>query len=259
MEKIVESSAVTISVSVVSHGQMHLILNLMQDMKAHCSDDGLELILTLNIDERLPADMAHFSFPIKVIRNAVPKGFGANHNQAFQAAKGSFFCVVNPDIRFDTSPFADLVASFQYAGVGVAVPLVLSPAGRVEDSVRYFPTPLRIMQKLLLKPQAPDYSVDDGNCVVDWAAGMFMVFQSSVFRQVNGFDESYFLYYEDVDICARLSLADFQIWVCRESRVIHDAQRSSHRRLKYLVWHADSLLRFFLSPVYRQLKKTNRL
>jgi hypothetical protein len=87
----------------------------------------------------------------------------------------------------------------------------------------------------------------------DWVAGMFMLFPRTVFAQLNGFDEDYFLYYEDVDLCGRLALAGWRVVVCPASRVVHHAQRSSHRSLTYLRWHITSMLHFFLSPVYRQL------
>jgi N-acetylglucosaminyl-diphospho-decaprenol L-rhamnosyltransferase len=75
---------------------------------------------------------------------------------------------------------------------------------------------------------------------------------------LHGFDERYFLYYEDVDLCGRLCLAGLRVVVCPDSQVVHHAQRSSRRSLKYLRWHLASMLRFFLSPVYRQLKARRR-
>jgi len=86
-----------------------------------------------------------------------------------------------------------------------------------------------------------------------------MMFPRSVFSLLQGFDERYFLYYEDVDICARLNLAGFPVAVLPECTVVHHAQRSSHRSLRYLRWHISSMMRFFMSPVYRELKRLGRL
>jgi GT2 family glycosyltransferase len=82
-----------------------------------------------------------------------------------------------------------------------------------------------------------------------------MLFPRQVFEQLHGFDERYFLYYEDVDMCGRLQLAGYKVAVCPQAQIVHHAQRSSHRSLKYLRWHLASMLRFFFSPVYRQLRK----
>ena len=247
------------SISVVSHGQMKLILNLMHDLQIFCSNQPIELLLTLNIPEPIAFDPSAFSYPIQVIENKLPKGFGGNHNQAFERARGDYFCVVNPDIKLRDCPLPTLIGCLQDRSIGVVAPKVLSPSGSVEDSARHFPTFQRIFGKLLHRKHAPDYSLF-GDCVdVDWVAGMFMVFNRAVFDQVGGFNERYFLYYEDVELCARLQLVGLRVVVEPGAQVVHHAQRSSHRNLKYLRWHVGSLLRFLTSSEYRQLKRLQRL
>ena len=89
----------------------------------------------------------------------------------------------------------------------------------------------------------------------DWVAGMFMLFPHEVFQNIGGFDERYFLYYEDVDLCARLTLANYRILLCSTVSVVHDARRSSHKNLRYMRLHLTSMLRFFFSSVYRKLQQ----
>jgi N-acetylglucosaminyl-diphospho-decaprenol L-rhamnosyltransferase len=254
MEKIIHRCQADISVSVVSHAQIGLVVQLLGDMEAHCRDLNFELILTLNIDETLPFSLDSFSYPIKLLRNPVPIGFSANHNQAFTHAAGRYFCVINPDIRLNANPFNTLLACFEDARVGVAAPLVLNQAGEVEDSARRFPVPLEILEKAFGRRREPDYCIHEKPIFPDWVGGMFMVFPRRIFEQLGGFDERYFLYYEDVDICARLRLLGHEVVLCPRARVAHHAQRSSHRSLKYFCWHLRSLARFFLSPVYWRVR-----
>lgn len=258
MEKIADSPQALLSISVVSHGQMALISGLMQDIQKHCSHLRIEFILTLNLDEPLPFQDPDFFYPVKIIRNLTPKGFGANHNQAFQHATGQYFCVINPDIRFGSDPFSELLTCLNHPTVGVMAPLVVGPAGALEDSARRFPTPSIILSKVFGQRKLADYSLNDQHIEPDWIGGMFMLFPRHVFQQLLGFDERYFLYYEDVDLCGRLQLAGYRVAVCPGSQVVHHAQRSSHRSLKYLRWHLASMLRFFMSPVYRQLANRMR-
>jgi GT2 family glycosyltransferase len=77
-----------------------------------------------------------------------------------------------------------------------------------------------------------------------------MLLPSKIFAQVAGFDERYFLYYEDVDFCARLRLLGYDIVLCPQAKVFHYAQRDSHDSFKYFVWHVRSMLRFFVSMVF---------
>lgn len=245
---------VTVSVSVVSHGQIDLVTMLLKDIQQHCQGDSIEVILTQNFAELLPFDPSDFFFPVKIIRNSKTRGFSANHNYAFNVARGDYFCVINPDIRLDINPFVTLLKCFDDPHIGVVAPLVLGPSGEVEDSTRMFPTPKKILKKVFSRIQERDYPLGQNHTNPDWVGGMFMLFRRAVFEKLDGFDERYYLYYEDVDICARLKLASYRAVLCPTSPIVHHARRNSHRSVKYLRWHLGSMLRFFTSSVYRQLR-----
>ena len=247
-----------ISISVVSHLQLGLVAQLLDDLAEYCKDLNFEFILTLNLAEDLPFSLDRYIFPISLIRNSGPLGFGANHNQAFAKSSGSYFCVLNPDIRIRSNPFLLLSNCFQDPFVGVVAPLVLGPDGCVEDSARQFPSPLKILGKFFNVRQKPEYSGTEGIIYPDWVGGMFMLFPREIFARLGGFDERYFLYYEDVDLCARLKLMGFRALLCTKAHVIHHAQRSSHANFRYLRWHLRSMTRFFLSPVYWRLLFSSR-
>ena len=253
MENITAKSATEISISVVSHGQIDLIENLLHDIDEYCRAVPIELILTLNLEETLPFAVDGFSFPIKVVRNTTPQGFAANHNQAFALVLGRFFCVMNPDIRFNNDPFPALLSCLQDTSVGVAAPLVLGENGAVEDSARRFPTPLKILCKAVGGCKGGDYVVKDETIFPDWIGGMFMLLSREIFEKLGGFDQRYFLYYEDVDLCARLRLRGYKVAICPGAKVVHHARRHSHRNLKYLAWHLASMMRFFCSPPYLKI------
>jgi GT2 family glycosyltransferase len=239
-----------ISISIVVHLQAAMAKSLLDDLNRLCTAYPIEVVLTLNLPEVLNFKIEDFSFPIRLQENAAPLGFSANHNQAYSLTSGEFFCVVNPDIRIDADPFPALIASLEDARIGVAAPLVVSPDGKIEDSARYFPTPLKIACKALGGCKGNDYLIADQPLLPDWVGGMFLLFPHAVFKQLGGFDQRYFLYYEDVDICARLRLLGYWIMLSPRAIVIHHAQRSSHRKLKFLFWHLQSMLRFFLSTVF---------
>jgi N-acetylglucosaminyl-diphospho-decaprenol L-rhamnosyltransferase len=245
------NEGIRISISIVSHGHGDLVGVLLNDLRQYC-DSKDEILLTLNFPEELAFDLDRFPFPLRVIRNVQPKGFAANHNAAFRCASGGLFCVLNPDVRLSSDPFLPLIDCLRQGNVGVAAPRVVNPQGELEDSARPFPTPLAILGKML-GLRTGRYPTGREMDFPDWVAGMFMLYPARVYRGIGGFDESYFLYYEDVDICARLRVAGYRAALCREAVVVHDARRSSHYSLKFLRWHAGSVMRFFLSPVYRQI------
>ncbi|MDQ3267810.1 MAG: glycosyltransferase family 2 protein [Pseudomonadota bacterium] len=253
MDKISAGQSPEISISVVSHAQIQLLEPLLHDIGQYCQVPLIELILTLNLDEILPFAIESFAFPIKIIRNPIPMGFATNHNQAFTCAAGQFFCVMNPDVRLNDNPFQVLLACLQDSVVGVAAPLVLSMSGEIEDSARRFPTPLKIFCKAFGRCKGSDYLVKNNPIFPDWVGGMFMLFPRQVFKKLGGFDQRYFLYYEDVDLCARLRLKGYEVAICPDAKVIHLARRSSHQNFKYLKWHLMSMMRFFCSFLYLKI------
>jgi hypothetical protein len=252
-----------ISVSIVSHAQAHLLKALLADLHQYCNSTSIEVLLTLNLPETLPFGLTDFDFPVIVLENPQPKGFAANHNQAFVRSSGQFFCVLNPDVRLTDDPFPALLACLQSGVIGVAAPMVVDEQGKAEDSARRFPTPFKIICKVFGGCYGSDYDMKGEIIYPDWVGGMFMLFPRAVFEKLTGFNQRFHLYYEDVDLCARLRLQGYEVALCPVARVIHEARRDSHRNLKYLMWHLSSMVRFFCSVTFltvfwRSLMKHSR-
>ena len=202
-----------------------------------------QIIVTRNI----PEDSTFQMLPEGCLTdNPSPQGFAANHNAASSSCLSPYFCVLNPDIELTENPFPALLACFTDPDVAIAAPLVKSPAGETEDSVRHFPTVTGLLRKAL--------GGDDGRYMqtsgdaphpVDWAAGMFMLFRTKDFKAIAGFDQGFFLYYEDVDICTRLWQAGRRVLACPKTQVIHHARRASRKNFRHMRWHAQSMMRYF--------------
>jgi N-acetylglucosaminyl-diphospho-decaprenol L-rhamnosyltransferase len=234
-----------ISISIVSHNQGALIAELLSDLGTYCTLP-FEVILTINVPEVLPFEVKTFDFPVRIVTNTIPKGFGANHNAAFRLGPADFFCVLNPDIRLKNDPFPPLLDALSDPANGVVGPLVIGLGGNIEDSARRFPTPSRILKKAIFGVRGTDYEIGQVPLYPDWIGGMFMVFRSKVFQEVGGFDDRYFLYYEDVDLCWRLRRHGYQAILTPLAHAVHDARQTSHRNMRYLFWHLNSMLRFFM-------------
>ncbi len=260
MEKMQEMlSQPLLSISIVSHNQSGIVEKLLQDIAKYCSVESIEIILTLNIPEPEPEVLREYFCPVRLIENQSALGFGANHNQAFGYAKGDFFCVLNPDVRLTEDIFPALLMVIEKdEKIGLVAPQIINLMGEVEDNARNFPSPMEIIFKVFGGRSNVFSRVGSTVIFPDWVAGMFMLFPSARFKQIGGFDERYFLYYEDVDLCARLFLAGSRVSVCTRVKAIHDARRSSHRKFSYLLWHLRSLVYFFWSPVYRKVRKLKR-
>jgi GT2 family glycosyltransferase len=236
------------ALSVVSHGQGELVRALLADLRP-AAEAGARIVVTRN----LPEDESFLTGAgpsLLVLRNTSPLGFGANHNQAFRYIGGADrFVVLNPDIRCDASVFKDLLSAADAPDAGVYAPRVRSREGLIEDSARRHPSLSRILHRVLRRMRGqrttPDYEIDgDQPIVVDWAAGMFMMFPAQVFAEVGGFDERYFMYLEDADICRRVGMLRRPTRVLPWIEVVHDARRATSRSLKHFRWHVASMAHY---------------
>lgn len=230
-----------IAVSVVSHGHGAMVRKLVVQLLA--LPDVSQVIVTLNIPEEMPLPD---DGRVRLVENPVAKGFAANHNAAFSMCTQPFFCPLNPDIQLNGNPFSVLMRFFDDPDVGIVAPRVDDLDGRHEDSWRHFPTLTSLALKLLGRSDGRYVLPDDRQPFSpEWVAGMFMLFRGDVFRSLGGFDEGFFLYYEDVDICVRLWKTGYRIVAVPKVAIIHDARRDSHRKWRHLRWHLSSVFRYF--------------
>lgn len=239
--RISQTSMNRVSLSVVSHRQGGMVNELFGDIARYSPD--LDVYLTCNIPEKTVfyADgLQH----LHRVDNVNAKGFAANHNAAFRHCETPYFCVANPDIRLSNDPFPDLLKCMDDPEVGLVAPMVVAPTGKPEDSARFFPTPRSLLAKAILHDDGRMPIAGMAPQTVDWVAGMFMLFRADAFREISGFDEAFFLYYEDVDICARLWNAGWKVIYHPGVSVIHAAQRVSRRNPRYMAWHLSSMARY---------------
>ncbi len=243
-----------ITLSVVSHGNAGQTGRLLASLqKQEQAATRFQLILTDNLKNDLPDfDPAPWA-ALHILRNDQPLGFASNHNNAFKISQGEYFSILNPDLIFERPVFEQLITSLHKHQADVIAPTIVDENGTAQDSLRALPSPFEIIRRRLpgykFKPYQPDPA---GLIQPDWIAGMFWLMKANVYRQLGGMDESYRLYFEDVDFCTRARLKGLKLLVDSQVQVRHDAQRSSRRSLYYLLLHTQSALHFFTSSVYRQ-------
>ena len=239
-------AAPPITISIVSHGQLALVQPLLEQLDRYSHASIAKIVLTVNIPEPDVLAGRTWGFEVERIDNAAPQGFGANHNQAFAHCGTPWFLVLNPDIRFDSDVLSPLIAQAA-PDAGLMTPRILEPGKTVPEPHRALITPFEIVGR-----KKPGYVRP---AVPAWIPGLFMLFRSEVYRQVGGFDERFFMYGEDFDICARTRLAGWTLQVGEDLVARHDAQRESHRSKRYLYWHVTSLLKVWLSRSFWRYRR----
>lgn len=245
-----------ISASIVSHGHGTQVESLLAQLAALGEPRLLRVFVTFNVPEPASVDRLRgrdWPFQLHILDNPAPLGFGANHNRAF-ALDGRIdgghplFAVLNPDLCCRANPFPALVAELASdARAGAVYPTQVDVHGHRQDHERLRPTPLRLLRRHLLGQRI---EVAAGQSP-EWVNAAFLLLRRPAFAALGGFDEAYHMYCEDVDFCLRLQLAGWRLRHADGAVVEHQAQRTSHRHPRYLLWHAQSLVRLWRSPAWR--------
>jgi N-acetylglucosaminyl-diphospho-decaprenol L-rhamnosyltransferase len=230
-----------VTVSIVSHGQLELILPLLDQLNRLSAPCIEKVVLTVNIPEPDLLAQLTWNFALQRIDNITPKGFGTNHNAAFKHCESEWFLVLNPDMRFNTDVLTPLIAQTA-TDCGLMTPRILEPGKSEPEQHRAIITPLEILTRKCAGYVRP--------IVPAWIPGLFMLFYARAYAQIGGFDERFFMYGEDFDICARARLAGWKLQVAEDLVALHEARRASHSSARHLYWHVRSLLQVWMSATF---------
>lgn len=251
-----------IEISIITVGMNHLKLlkKYLHSLYEDCMPSiSFELIYVDNCSDDGSIEYMRQNYPqVKIIENKTIKGFATNNNIGVKNSKGKYILILNPDIILLPGAVDKLYFYLkEKKSIGILVPKLLNVDLTVQFSVRKFMN-LKIMfhrflyrskAKLMSKlTQAYLLTNFDRNKTqpIDWALGAALFLTREWFDQLNGFDEGYFLYVEDVDICLRNWKLGKQVVYYPESVFIHAHQRTSRLGWnKTKLMHIKSMLRLF--------------
>jgi len=194
---------------------------------------------------------------VKIIENRKLKGFGENNNIGVKASQGKYIAIINPDIILENNSIELLFLFLENIDKDVIVaPKLLNPDLTTQFSVRKFMTLSIFFNRLLTKGKdniankvINNYLCKEMNYsqiqYIDWAIGAALFMPSSVYNLLGGFDENYFLYVEDEDLCLRAWEFNIPVIYFPESRMIHNHLRASSKFGNKAVLHLKSRFTFF--------------
>jgi N-acetylglucosaminyl-diphospho-decaprenol L-rhamnosyltransferase len=215
-----------LSVSIVNTNARELLLACLDSLRG----EDAEIVVLDNASEDGSVDAVHGRFPeVRVIAQQHRAGFGANHNTVIRATTGRYVYVLNEDTTADDWGFARITGYLdQHARVAALGPRLVYPDGRHQDSAWRFPTPaVAVLGALTLGRACVKQSIGDRPRPVDWVMGAAIVFRREALEEVGLFDEEFFLYSEEVDLCLRLRRAGWEVEYFPEVTVVHHESRFS--------------------------------
>ena len=182
-------------------------------------------------------------------------GFGRGVNFAFENIDSEYFLVLNPDISIDENDIIKLLEIIiNDKSCGIVSPLITSDS----DSYGAFPEKGKGVDRNLNQIKCSkmlDENVPSGHCCVDVTKGCVLLINSEYFKRIGMFNEKFFLFWEEIDLCKKLRQAELSVILAPEIKVIHEEGTSSKNNL------SNFIIRNFnkeISPlIYFKSKKFN--
>jgi len=232
----------------------------LRSIQSDCAQVEWEAVIVDNASSDNSAAIVE-TFPrATLIRNPANVGFGRAVNQAAAVATAPRLLLVNPDCRLVSGAISTLRSVLDAEpSCAVVGPRIFDPDGTVQGSARGDPDMLtglfgRTGALRVLLPFLPvarrNVVVEDAvrtgasSVVVDWLSGACMLIRRDAFTAAGGFDERFFLYWEDADLCRRLRNRGFQVRYVPGASAVHQVGRSSQtaRRSSIRAFHASAYL-----------------
>ncbi|MBF6600933.1 MAG: glycosyltransferase family 2 protein [Dehalococcoidia bacterium] len=236
-----------VSVVIVTYNSAGRIRRCLDSLDAARAAGELEVIVADNASaDRTRAIVAEEYVWARLLARPDNDGLSAAINDGVRASTGAYVAVLNPDVHFAGRPLATLASYLRaHPDVGVVAPKLLDDDGALQLSCRAFPgyaTALFNRYSLLtrLSPgnaRSRQYLMTDFDHAserdVDWLSGAALMLPRRVFDEVGGWDEGYFMFNEDVDLCRRVHDAGYRV-VYQPAAVVHHTigvSKSASRRM----------------------------
>jgi GT2 family glycosyltransferase len=232
-----------LSVIIVNYNVKHFLEQCLCSVQKACSGLAAEVIVVDNnsTDNSLEYLTSRFE-SVQFIPNKENHGFAKACNQGWQKAKGDYVLFLNPDTIVPEDCFNKCISFFQShpdaGGLGVKM---LDGSGKfLKESKRAFPSPLTSLYKLFglakLFPRSGTFAryhlghLDENkNNEVDVLAGAFMMIRREVLDKVGSFDETFFMYGEDIDLSYRIQQAGYKNYYFAGTSIIHFKGESTRK------------------------------
>ena len=253
-----------ISIITVSYNNEDCIEKFVLSVLKNLPENGELVILDNASTDETIKKLEMFKDKIKIIKSSENFGFSKGNNRAVKEASGEYLFFLNPDSELLEGTVEKLLEySIDKNDLGIVAPQLIKDDSLIQPSVRKLPT-LRgaIKEYWLGKVNSFEQYVpsEKDATQVECVYGGAILIQKEIFERINGFDERYFLYYEDLDLCKKMNERDLKVIYYPEAKVKHSIGGSVDK-IDKLPWGIRTLAWFFprkgYGSRYYQVKGSN--
>jgi GT2 family glycosyltransferase len=238
-----DNNPILISIVIVNYKVPEFLKETIRSVCEAQLYEKSEIIVVDNDSRDKSKEIITASFPNVIwIQMKSNVGFGKACNIGVRKAQGEYILLLNPDTVISKNTLSTSLEFLEsHPDVGLMGPKILNSDGTLQESChRSFPSPLDAfyhlsgISKLFPKNKRfgkyyLTYLDPDTSTQVDAVSGSFMFLKRSLYSQIGGFDERFFMYGEDMDICWRISDAGYKVWYYPGTQIIHRKGKSSSK------------------------------
>lgn len=229
------------------------VLGPFLDSLAHAGLDDLEVVVVDNASAE-PPTATELPATTRLVVSEENLGYGGAANLGLVGATSPWLVVANPDVIWEPGSLAELLRRAEdWPQAGAVGPAIVDTDGSIYPSAREFPSLTAGIGHAVLariwpgNPWTRRYhsGTESHERLTDWLSGSCLVIRREAFESVGGFDEDYFMFFEDVDLCDRLGKKGWTSVYLPSARIRHDQGHSWRKRPEMMLRaHHDSAYRY---------------
>jgi hypothetical protein len=250
MTSLSSKSGIKCSIIIVNWNVKELLRECLNSIFSHLTKPSYEVIVIDNASEDDSVEMIRTQFQqVKIIVNHVNYGFAKACNQGIKIAQGEYFFILNPDTIITSNTLKSIIDFMDFnSTVGVGGCYIYYPNGKPQPSFYKFPSLAnsfgRMFSLFRFLPRTvltnyffDDYPINRIPETVDRVLGGAMVLRKKALDEVGLFDEAYFMYAEEVDLCYRIEKKGWAVAPIPNTKVYHFHEQSSLQDVKTTTFH----------------------
>lgn len=255
---------ILLSAIVLNYRSPRDTVKCVQALRKQTIADAMEILVVDNHsdDESMGFIRAQLSgLPgVRIIEERENLGYGRGNNAASHLAQGEYLLILNPDNVLPPDGAAIMLEALKAdPSAGVIGPALVYPDGSVRPSARRFPSPRDLLSKRMFPgPWHAAYEEERKRLMsapavdVDWLVGACLLLRTDLYKELGGFDERFFLFFEDIDLCRRIHALDKKVLYLSSLHVLDRKGRLSGSSIFSLFTrkttriHLASAIKYFL-------------
>lgn len=251
---------IKVSACIVTYNNSDKAKRAVQSLLEHTKGVQLSLYIVDNNSSDDTVKVLRQSYPdVRIIEMGKNSGFGKGHNAVLPLLDSHYHAIVNPDIVIDSDVLTKMCKFMEdNKQVGLLTPKVLNLDGTQQHLAKRKVTLLRLIANRtgwrFLEGVRKKYTMQDEDLFcpteIEQASGCFMLIRTELFKELKGFDERFFMYFEDFDLSRRVNLVSKVVYY-PETYVYHEWERGGAKNIRLLLVQISSMFKYFFKWAFR--------